>query len=359
MGFRIGPGKFRRRTTFAVRLTIAAVLALILAQLLNVLLPLWVVLTAIVVTQASVGRSLKVTLDYFIGTCVGAIWGGAVAALLPPSGELMLLVSLVLGLAPVAFAAAAVPRFSAAPITAAIVILVPQITHAAPIASALERLFEVALGSLTGLFVSLVILPSSAFELVREQASHVLESIATAAEKLFGGLKRGLQNDEARQLQSEIAPRLKELSEAANEAERERIIRLGGDASIGPLVRSMLRLRHDLVILGRASGVPLPAQLLTILEPALTAASASISENLRGCAQSIRDRTTAPSLDAVAKAVSEFSMGVEEARKQQLFRDLNASAVEHVFAIGFAIEQMRHNLQDLNRCIDQWAGHRT
>ncbi len=348
--------KFRRRTTFAVRLTTAAVLALIFAQLLHVLMPLWVVLTAIVVTQASVGRSLKVTLDYFIGTCVGAIWGGAVAALIPPTSEAILLVSLILGLAPVAFAASAVPRFSAAPITAAIVILLPQITHAAPIASALERLSEVALGSVTGLFVSLVILPSSAFELVREQSSHVLESIATAAEKLFSGLKNGLLNDEAHIVQRDIAPRLNDLSVVANEAERERIIRLGGDASIGPLVRCMLRLRHDLVILGRASGVPLPENFLEVLEPAITKASTSISGHLRNCAVSLRERNIAPALDDVTSAVAEFSACVERARQQQLFRELNAAAVEHVFAIGFAIEQMRRDMQDLNRCIDQWAG---
>ena len=50
-------------------------------------LPLWAVLTAIIVRQMSVGRSLKATRDYFIGTIGGAIYGGAIAILIPHSGE--------------------------------------------------------------------------------------------------------------------------------------------------------------------------------------------------------------------------------------------------------------------------------
>lgn len=357
--YEISLSKFQHPAAFAARLTAAAVLALVLAKLMHVRLPLWVVLTAIVVTQTSVGRSLKVTLDYLAGTLFGVVWGGTIAILLAPSDDASLILALVLGLAPLAFATTWLVRYSAAPITAAIVILVPQIVHVTPIESALERLIEVSLGGLSGLIVSLVVLPSSAFGLVREQAGQVIESIATAAERLFNGLKRGLATEEARHLQSEIAPLLNQLSEVANEAERERLIRFGGDPSIGPLVRSTMRLRHDLVIIGRASNAPLPETLLEALEPAITTVSASITRHLFACASSLRDRRPAPSLEEVAKSAMEYSERVDAARQRQLFRDLSASAVEHVFAIGFAVEQMRRDLQDLDRCVDQWAGMRS
>lgn len=359
MKYNIGLSKFQRPAGYATRLTAAAVLALVLAQVMQVRLPLWVVLTAIVVTQTSVGRSLKVTLDYFAGTLFGVVWGGAVAILMAPSGEASLILALVLGLAPLAFATTWMVRYSAAPITAAIVILVPQIVHVTPIESALERLIEVALGGLAGLIVSLVVLPSSAFGLVREQAGQVIESIATAAELLFNGLKRGLGTEEARQLQSGIAPLLNQLSEVANEAERERLIRFGGDPSIGPLVRSTMRLRHDLVIIGRASSVPLPEPLLEALEPSITAVGVSITEHLHACASSLRYRRPAPSLEEVVQSAMNYSKCVDAARQRYLFRDLSASAVEHVFAIGFAVEQIRRDLQDLDRCVDQWAGLQT
>jgi len=44
--------------------TIAALLSLVLSHLLNVPLPLWTVLTAVILTQVSFGKSLKVTMDY-------------------------------------------------------------------------------------------------------------------------------------------------------------------------------------------------------------------------------------------------------------------------------------------------------
>ncbi len=66
---------------YAFKLTAAALGALVLAQSLKVALPLWSVLTALIVTQISLGRSLRVTLDYFAATLGGVLWGGAVAVL--------------------------------------------------------------------------------------------------------------------------------------------------------------------------------------------------------------------------------------------------------------------------------------
>ena len=60
------------------------------------MLPLWAVLTSLIVTQMSVGRSLKATRDYMLGTIGGAIYGGAIAVLIPHSGEGGLLALLVL-----------------------------------------------------------------------------------------------------------------------------------------------------------------------------------------------------------------------------------------------------------------------
>ena len=57
----------------AIRVAVAAIAAYVLATSLHLLLPLWAVLTALIVTQMSVGRSLKATRDYMIGTVGGAI----------------------------------------------------------------------------------------------------------------------------------------------------------------------------------------------------------------------------------------------------------------------------------------------
>src|SRR6266436_4173289 len=98
------------------RMTIAALLSLALAQSLKLPLPLWAVLTAVIVTQMSVGRSLKATFDYLAGTLGGAAYGGAITALIPHSNEIALLAVLAICVAPLALIAAINPSLSVAPI---------------------------------------------------------------------------------------------------------------------------------------------------------------------------------------------------------------------------------------------------
>ena len=101
-----------------IRVTVAAMGALVIALAFGLKLPLWAVLTSIIVTQMSVGRSLKATRDYLVGTLGGAIYGATVAVLIPHSGEGALLAVLVLAVAPLAFVAAINPSLNAATVTA-------------------------------------------------------------------------------------------------------------------------------------------------------------------------------------------------------------------------------------------------
>src|SRR5665213_2129992 len=138
----------------AVRVTVSAVGALAIAMAFHLKLPLWAVLTSLIVTQMSVGRSLKATRDYMLGTVGGAIYGGAIAVLIPYSGEPGLLGLLVLTIAPLAFIAAINPSLNAATVTAVIVLLVPTMSHVDPLASAIDRIMEVTVGAISGLLVS-------------------------------------------------------------------------------------------------------------------------------------------------------------------------------------------------------------
>src|SRR5258705_2548333 len=96
------------------------------------------------------------------GTVGGAIYGGAVAVLIPHSGEGGLLALLVLAVAPLAFIAALNPSLNAATVTAVIVLLVPAMSHADPLGSALHRGVEGRVRALTRLLGYLLVLPSRA-----------------------------------------------------------------------------------------------------------------------------------------------------------------------------------------------------
>jgi uncharacterized membrane protein YccC len=87
------------------RVTLAALATYALAEFLHLPLVLWAVLTAIIVTQLSVGRTLKVTIDYFVGTLSGAVYSSLVATLIPHASELGVLAVLAIALAPLALLA--------------------------------------------------------------------------------------------------------------------------------------------------------------------------------------------------------------------------------------------------------------
>ena len=348
----------RRRAQLAlsIRATIAALAALMLAQLLELPLPLWAVLTAVIVTQMSVGRSLKATFDYLAGTLGGAVYGGAVGLLIPHSNEIALLAALALGVAPLAFVAAINPRFSVAPITAIIVLLVPTFTNAGPFASAFDRIIEVALGGATGFVVSFLLLPSNAHPMVVAAAARALDQMQRTLGELLAGLTQGLDTDTLHRIQDGIGQALVQMNAVATEAERERSAGLAVGPDTGPLLRTLLRLRHDLVMIGRAAVVPLPESFRARLEPRLAAVGAAFADYMQASRVALLAGRGPPSLDAAEAALAAFSSEIDALRREGFTLSLSSDAAECFFALGFALEQMRKNFKDLERCVAEWAG---
>ena len=286
-------GSLRGRKTqlaLAVRLAVAAVAAYAIARALHLMLPLWAVLTSLIVTQMSVGRSLKATRDYMLGTVGGAVYGGAIAMLIPHSGEGGLLALLVLAVAPMAFIGAINPSLSAATVTAVIVLLVPAMNHANPLDSTIDRLFEVTVGALTGLVVSFLVLPSRAISQIRINAAQLLELLAAAFAELLAGLTRGLDNDALHRIQDGIGTAMASLHATGLEAERERAAHLSSGPDTGPLLRTIQRLRHDVVMIGRASVVPLPANVQARLARPLSDVSSAIVDYMRAVGRILAKR---------------------------------------------------------------------
>jgi uncharacterized membrane protein YccC len=338
-----------------VRVTVAAMGALAIALAFGLKLPLWAVLTSIIVTQMSVGRSLKATRDYLIGTLGGALYGGAVAILIPHNGEGALLAVLVLAVAPLAFIAAINPSLNVATVTAIIVLLLPIMNHADVMDSAIDRVLEVTVGALTGLLVSFMVLPSRAHSQVRANAAHALELMASALNELLSGLTRGRDNDTLHALQDGIGAALVVLNAVGTEAERERAAHLTAGPDTGPLLRTVLRLRHDLVMIGRASVVPLPADLQLRLALPLKCVSDTFADYLRASAANLRAGTLPPPISPIQVALQDYGAEVAAVRGEGLTRGLSGDAAERFFALGFSLQQIRQNLKDMERCVTVWA----
>jgi uncharacterized membrane protein YccC len=351
-------GPFWARKTqlaLAVRIAAAAVAAYAIAVALHLLLPLWAVLTSLIVTQMSVGRSLKATRDYMLGTIGGAIYGGAIAVLIPHSGEGSLLALLVLAVTPLAFIAALNPSLNSATVTAVIVLLLPTMHHSNPLDSVIDRVMEVSVGAVTGLVVSFLVLPSRAVNQIRVNAARLLDLLAAAFAELLAGLTRGLDNDALHRIQDGIGAALTGLNATGAEAERERAVHLSSGPDTGPLLRTIQRLRHDVVMIGRASVVPLPANVQARLARPLSDVSNAIVSYMQSVAVSLRSGTGAAEIQPVDVALQAYAAEIAALRSDGLIRGLPVDVAERFFALGFSLEQMRQNLNDLSRCHADWC----
>jgi uncharacterized membrane protein YccC len=349
----------RRRVQFALslRITTAAIAALVVAQLVDIPLPLWTVITAVILTQMSVGRSLKATRDYLVGTLGGALYGGLIAVLIPHHTEFTLLLVFVIAVAPLALIAAIVPNMNVVPITAIIVLLMPTMgtTHITPFWSAVYRVLEVGLGAVIGLVVSFIVLPSSAHRQMRQAAARALERMARALAALLAAAGHGLSNDELHHLLDGIGRAVEEINTVGAEADRERAARLTHRPDTGPLRRTLLRLRHDLVIVGRAAGAPLPEVLRERLVPRLNDVASAAYNFMEMCGAALVVQGQPPPLEPLEQALAGYAHEVAAVRHEGLTRTLPGDAAEHFFAIGFSLEQVHKNLVDLHRVVTEWG----
>jgi uncharacterized membrane protein YccC len=335
----------------ALRITASALLSLLLSRLLHLPMPLWTILTSLILTQVSIGRSLKATIDYLVGTLFGAIYGGAVVTMIPHGNQIALVGVLVLVVAPLALLGAINPRFTTSAFTGVMVLMVPGMMHTSPIESAFYRMIEVAVGGAAAVAVSLVVLPARAHALAIEAAAQMLDLAAQSLPPLFAGFSEARNAAEMAKIHDDLGLALARLNTVASEAKLEQIRFLDNAPETGPLRRTLLRLRHDLVMIGRAAAVPLPGVIHKRLGPPLARVAETAAEYLRSSGVSLVTREPPPPLGAAEAALEGCAEAFATIRHEGLTRDLPVDTAERIFALGFALEQVRHNFHDLERCV--------
>ena len=179
--------------------------------------------------------------------------------------------------------------------------------------------------------------------------------MAVALGELLNGLTRGLDNDALHRLQDGIGATLVTLNEIGDEAEHERATGLSRGPDIAPLIRTLLRLRHDLVMVGRAVTAPLPQPLQDRLGPSLESFRAAATLHLAASASALRDRGPPPPLRAVTAALDAYAAEVGTVRRDGLTRGLSGEQAERFFALGFAMEQLSQNFRDLEMRVTEWC----
>jgi hypothetical protein len=346
---------YRLELILALRVTVAALLALTMAQALQLHVPLCAVLTALIVTQMSLGRSVKVASDYLVGTFGGVAYGGALAILIPHNSEWALLAVLALAVAPLALIASFRANFNVLPVTAIIVFLVPSMQHVSPAASAIDRVLEVTVGGAAGFIVSFLFFPSRAHAITIRAAADILDLTADALTRFLEDHVRELDQADRRRILDEIAAALTRLNATGADADHERNARLTAGPDTGPLLRALLRLHHDIVMLGRAAGCELPEEIVARLTPALTNIEAEGRDFLRASGAALRNQKSPPPLGAVDAAFRNYIEEFGAVRREGLTRGMKSEAAERFFALGFALEQLREHLLEMHRVVGEWA----
>jgi uncharacterized membrane protein YccC len=327
--------KYKSELRLVIRALTAAALSLVTANALDLPQGYWAVFTALIIVQGSVGGTLAAGLDRFVGTLAGAVLGDAVAL----TGEFWRVpqvLLLVLAVAPVALLAAIRPSFRIAPVTAAILLLTTP-SNASPINSAVDRVVEIALGTIIGIGVSIFVLPSRARRICFERSAEMLKLLAQVLElhlqRLAAANLEGIEH-----LNQRARVELAKVEAAAEEARREHLIRVAEGPVPERLVRTLRRLRSDVAFVGRATaGDDFDWQALGLVTAELAGAFRLVFEAL---SDTLLHDAHPPDLTELDQTIAKLRIATSE--------DGNNPRSPHLaIALPFVIDTLRRDLGDL------------
>jgi uncharacterized membrane protein YccC len=340
-------GSHRAQFRLGLRITVASLATFALAHLLGLGQSSWAVLTALIVMQSSVGGSLKATVDRFIGSLGGAVWGVGVSLAIPHTDTLSLGVALAVGVAPLAVVAAIWPAYRVAPVTAIILLLGPAGHPTGALNSAVQRMLEVGLGSVVALAVALLVLPERAHGHLAKAAALALDLMAKLAVLLADALIGPYDAPAVQALHDRIRGAIGQAEAAAAEALRERRSYLAAGPDPEPLCRTLRRLRNGLSMIGHAVSDPLPEPARSLLDSPAKDALLASADLMAKAGSALAARTAAPAPAELNQAVAAFEAAVTDLRRSGLTRDLADDALGRVFGLAFAMEELHQNLGDL------------
>jgi hypothetical protein len=140
---------------------------------------------------------------------------------------------------------------------------------------------------------------------------------------------------------------LTRLETLVGEAARERRSRLADIPDPEPLLRTLMRLRNDVVMLRRAVGEPGHEASCGGLAQPWSHAAATGAGILRHLADALSARRPPERSDAMDGALDAYRDAVDDMRRPERAKQLSTEGLWQLIAAGFALEQFRRDLDDL------------
>ncbi len=335
----------RARLWLVLRIMIATTLAYLLATALHLKQGYWAVLTAVIVTQNSVGGSLKAAVDRLVGSVCGALVGALAAVLAPVHTPFAFALVLVAALTPLVVLTAYFPNYRIAPVTAIIVLLSSGAATMGPLDYALDRVQEIALGSVLGVAVSMLIAPARADMQLREAAAETALLLAQIMTALEPAVRTGAPD--LGKLPAGVRATLNRLGTAAEEAAHERRSRLSNQPDPEPLFRTLRRLQQDILALKRMFGAPWPETIHAALALPWSTYVQAVAAELSALAAALPTRHPPPDSSVLRTAMADFIAAIDKVRQEGNTRELPTDAAGRIFGSAFGVEQLQRDLDDL------------
>jgi len=268
----------------AVRLFAAALLAYVLARLLELHEVHWAVLTALITARGHAAGTARAGLERLIATVAGALLA-MLAAYARHLFEIDNGVLLFAALAPLCLLVAVKPAYRGAPVAALIVLSAHPAVGTGPLATAVLRTVEIAIGALACIVVAAVVFPSRARARARAHAAAALRLLAHGLHGLFALDDADAEGFET--LREPIRHELRELTILAQTSGWRKY----ADPEITRLLRLTYALNGDIAYLARA-----PAQ----------ATAEALAAGCERSATALVDAAAAD-LDSVDAALAQFA----------------------------------------------------
>ena len=140
---------------------------------------------------------------------------------------------------------------------------------------------------------------------------------------------------------------LDRLETAAEEAQRERRTLSAVDVDPEPLPRTLRRIYHDLVLIGRVSARPLDAEDAARLSPFLERVGKTAGALLGAAGTALARRDGPAPAEATSQAIADCLAAIRQTANGQ------SEEAVRLTALAFALEQVERNLSDLNARADE------
>ena len=308
----------------------------------------WAVLTAVTVVQLTAGATIRRGSNRMLATLVGAA-AGMLGLWLQVTQGLSPILSVVGTFFVTALAAAAFPILRLAPSNAGVVLLGAN-TAADVLGSGINRVYDVVIGTIIGIFTALTVLPVYAGLRVKQRLAFILwqcSDLLAAQIDEFSGVARDPAAITAWSVR--IGRTLAEANTLATDARRE----LYDAGDITAVVRATERLHYSIMAIDRGGRGVLPAQINAQLWRPLQGLTEALRVAITETGNSLSQQRRAPPLIAVNAAQGTLSNTILGLRMSGAILGLDPNVAMRVYSVILLLDEVVRDLRELTNRVNE------